>query len=161
MRNFIIVIFAATTLAACSNGKKIQEQNIALIDRYIESVENLDYRSMESILDENYLGLGPSFGDSIRKTEAVENWKYLVENLYKGIKYNRKRSVAVSIPDGENRGEWVSTWAELSISYKNIPDTVTIWANTIYQIEGNKIVKSFTFYNEADAMRQLGYLFIY
>jgi len=155
----ILISFAAALLAACSSRNSVQEKNIALIDRYIEAVEQLDYQSMEDLLDDNYLGLGPSYGDSIHKTEAVENWKWLVEHLYKGITYNRKRSVAVSIPDGENKADWVSTWAELSIRYKDIPDTVTIWANTIYQIEGNRIVKSFTFYNEADALRQLGYEF--
>jgi hypothetical protein len=33
-------------------------------------------------------------------------------------------------------------------------------ANTIYQIKDNKIVKSYTFYNEADVLEQLGYVFI-
>jgi hypothetical protein len=159
IRKIILISFTTTLLAACSSGDNVKEKNIALIDNYIEAVENLDYQSMEALLDENYLGLGPSYGDSIGKTEAVENWKFLAEHLYKGITYNRQRSVAVSVPDGENKGDWVSTWAELSIYYKDLPDTVTIWANTIYQLEGNKIIKSFTFYNEADALRQLGYQF--
>ena len=155
----IFLSIAVAALTACSSQNTLQEKNVALIDQYIQAVENLDYQSMEDLLADNYLGLGPSYGDSIRKTEAIENWKFLVEHLYKGITYNRKRSVAVSIPDGENKGDWVSTWAELSIRYKDIPDTVTIWANNIYLVEGNKIVKSFTFYNEADALRQLGYQF--
>ena len=48
----------------------------------------------------------------------------------------------------------------IKITYKDDRGAVTIWANTIYQIENEKIVKSFTFYNEADALRQLGYVFI-
>jgi len=91
-----IFLVAATLLAACSSGTTTERKNIALIDQYIQAVENLDYQTMEVLLDEDYLCLGPSYGDSIRKTEAVENWKWLVDNLYNGITYNRKRSMAVS-----------------------------------------------------------------
>jgi hypothetical protein len=42
------------------------------------------------------------------------------------------------------------------IEYQN-GKTVMLWANTDYLVENGKIVKSLTFYNEADALRQLGY----
>jgi hypothetical protein len=111
-------------------------------------------------LDENYLGLGPSYGDSINKAEAVENWKSNVENLYEKISYTRSRFSSATIPDGENKGEWVTNWAELNIVYKNGKGSVIIWANTNYLIQDGKILKSLTLYNEADAMRQLGYKMI-
>jgi predicted ester cyclase len=38
----------------------------------------------------------------------------------------------------------------------NAIKSVTIWANTIYQIKNNKIIKSYSFYNEADVYEQLG-----
>jgi hypothetical protein len=148
-------------MVACSSGNKNADRNIAIIEQYIESVENLDYQTMELLLDDQYLGMGPSYGDSINKEAAVANWKYLVENLYESIHYSRSRNVAVTISSGDNQGDWVSNWGELTIRYKNTEDSVTIWANSIYQIEDGKIVKSFTFYNEADALRQLGYYFIY
>ncbi len=66
----------------------------------------------------------------------------------------------VSFKDGPNKGDWVSNWVELEITYKHEGDKVVIWANTIYLIEGDKIIKSYTFYNEADALEQLGYVFI-
>jgi hypothetical protein len=66
----------------------------------------------------------------------------------------------VSFEDGPNKGDWVSNWAELEITYKHEDDKVVIWANTIYLIVGDKIIKSYTFYNEADALEQLGYVFI-
>jgi len=84
-----------------------------------------------------------------------------VENLYAGIKYNRSRNIAVSITTGDNQGDWVSNWAELDITYKDGRGPVTIWTNTIYQVQDDKITKSYTFYNEADALRQLGYVFIH
>ncbi len=82
------------------------------------------------------------------------------EHLYENIDYDRSRSIAVTVPDGPEKGEWVSTWAELTITYKEDQNRVRLWTNSIYQIENGKIVKSYTFYNEADAMEQLGYVFI-
>jgi hypothetical protein len=161
MKNRFYLLLIIPLMAACSSESNRAEQNIAIIENYIKSVEHLDYQTMESLLDEQYLGMGPSYGDSINKETAVANWKYLVENLYESIHYSRSRNVAVTISSGDNQGDWVSNWGELTIRYKTTEDSVTIWANSIYQIEDGKIVKSFTFYNEADALRQLGYYFIY
>lgn len=72
-------------------------------------------------------------------------------------RFSIDRSVIIS--KGPNKGEWISSWAELFITYKT-GETVTIWANTAYKVENDKIVKSYTFYNEADALEQLGYVFI-
>ncbi len=115
---------------------------------------------MESLLAENYEGFGPSVNDNIDKKGAIKNWKENVENLYESIHYSKSRVIAVNVPDGENKGEWVSNWAELKIVYKKDKKEVTIWANTVYQVENNKIIKSYTFYNEADVLEQLGYVFI-
>ena len=49
---------------------------------FIEAVESLDYDAMDHILDESYLGIGPSRADSINKENAIINWKNNVENLY-------------------------------------------------------------------------------
>ncbi len=88
----------------------------------------------------------------------MNNFFYFFLNAQR-VKYNKLRYAAVTIKDGENQGEWVSNWGELHIVYKNKQE-VTLWANTIYRIEKGEIVKSYTFYNEADALRQLGYVFI-
>lgn len=158
MKYLILAVFG-TFLFGCTTNDN-SAKNVALINKYVQSVEAEDSETMESLLAENYLGLGPSFGDSIRKPAALENWKDNVANLYESIKYNKSRNIAVTVPDGENKGEWVSNWAELNIKYKDGRGEVTIWANTIYQIENDKIIKSMTFYNEADALRQLGYVFV-
>ena len=144
-------------IISCSSPARQAEEDIALIESYVEAVENLDYQAMESYLADAYTGFGPSYGDSIDKAGALENWRYNVEHLYEEIDYRRSRSVAVTVSSGENRGEWVSNWAELYIRYRNGAGEVTIMANTIYRIEDRKIIRSYTFYNEADALRQLGY----
>lgn len=132
------------------------KENIALIENYIKAVENLDYDAMDNLLADSYLGIGPSRNDSIRKDQAISNWKTNVENLYEKISYTKSKNIAVKTPEGE----WVSTWADLTIVYKDDQKEISILANTIYQIENGKIIKSLTFYNEADALEQLGYVFI-
>lgn len=160
MKKLIYLLLALPVIISCSQGNQISENNIQIVEKYIKAVEELDYSTMESLLADEYVGLGPSFTDSINKSQALESWKYNVENLYESIKYTRMQNAAVKIETGPNQGDWVSSWAELTIRYKN-KASVVIWANTTYKIENNKIVKSFTFYNEADAFRQLGFLFIH
>lgn len=152
-------ILLVPLLFACISNNGNSKNNIAVVEKYVKSVENLDYSTMESILDDSYYGYGPSYGDSIDKSQAIKNWKTYVETLYESIHYNKSKNAAVTINDGDNKGEWVSNWGELHIVYKDGGE-FTIWANTIYRIENGKIVKSYTFYNEKDALSQLGYVFI-
>jgi hypothetical protein len=145
-------------ITGCSSNNN-SDSNVALIEKYIRAVEQMDYRTMADMLADDYIGYGPSYGDSINKAQALENWKYNIENIYESIRYNRSRNVAVTIPDGPDKGTWVSNWGEVHILYKNGRGEVTLWANSTYQIRHGKIIKSYTFYNEADALRQLGYIF--
>lgn len=160
MRKLAYALLVLPIIASCDCKNNNSATNIALVEKYVQSVEDLDYKTMESLLDDKYYGYGPSYGDSIGKSQAVENWKANVENLYESIQYNKSRNAAVTITTGDNQGEWVSNWGELHIVYKDGMGEVTLWANTTYQIENGKIAKSYTFYNEADALSQLGYVFI-
>jgi hypothetical protein len=158
MKNLILLVAMGICLASCTSiSEKKKNENIDLVKSYVKAVEDLDFDAMEKFLADNYLGMGPSYGDSIGKSDAIENWKSHINNLYESIHYNRSRFAAVTIPDGDNKGEWVGSWAELTIVYKDNRGTVTIWANTNYLIENGKIARTITFYNEADALRQLGY----
>ncbi|GAB1454220.1 hypothetical protein MASR2M47_42760 [Draconibacterium sp.] len=161
MKNLIIIAALVIGLTACnSNIEKKQAENIELVKSYVAAVENLDFESMGNYLDVNYLGMGPSYGDSIGKLEAVANWQWSVENLYEKIQYTRSKFAAITIPDGDNKGEWVANWAEMNITFKDGVGSVTVWANSNYLIENGKIKRSITFYNEADVLRQLGYIII-
>ena len=145
---------------SCTDQKKHAHENVVLIEKYVQSVQNLEYTTMESMLDDNYMGYGPSINDSINKTLAISNWKANVESLYESITYSKSRNLAQFVEDGENSGEWVSNWAVLSIVYKKDKKKVSLMTNTIYKIVNGKIVKSYTYYNEADVLEQLGYVFI-
>ncbi|GGG40515.1 nuclear transport factor 2 family protein [Bizionia arctica] len=146
----------------CSEGKTSSDsqKNIDLVNKYVQAVEALDYEGMGSLLDENYIGIGPSIGDSINKSNALINWEKNATTLYQSIKYKKSRTFSVSVTDGDQPGNWVSNWAEVAITYQGDKGSVDLLANTIYKIENDKIVESYTFYNEADALEQLGYVFI-
>jgi hypothetical protein len=160
MKKSAFILFLIPIAMACSVSNGNEEKNIALIESYVQAVENMDYDAMETLLDDAYLGVGPSVSDSVNKEIAVANWKYNVENLYQSIDYKKSRNIAVVVTTGDNQGEWVSNWAELDITYQDDKGSVTIFANTLYEISNNKVVKSYTIYNEADALRQMGYVFI-
>ena len=160
MKKLFLTLLVFVLIISCTNQNTSIKENEALVNKYVEAVENIDTTTMESLLADNYEGFGPSSNDKIDKKGALTSWKENVENLYESIHYSKSRIMSVNVPDGENKGEWVSNWAELKIIYKKDKKEVTIWTNTVYQIENNKIIKSYTFYNEADVLEQLGYVFI-
>lgn len=160
MKLSILIISVLGTFISCNQATNNNEANVAVVEQYINAVETNNYEVMASLLDENYLGLGPSISDSIGRDAALASWKENVANLYENIEYERSQTAAVSIRKGDNIGEWVANFAQLRITYKGDKKSIVIWANTNYKVENGKIVKSFTFYNEADALRQLGYVFI-
>ena len=160
MKKTITLLLITVVMMGCSPSVDNYEKNILLVEKYIKAVEELDSEGMDFFLGDNYMGYGPSHDNEINKENTINNWKEFSTNLYKSIKYTKTRNIAVSIPDGENKGEWVTNWAELNIVYKRDNAEVILWANTLYQIENDKIIKSYTIYNEADALHQLGYIFI-
>lgn len=151
---FLLALMVSLNWSCATNDSS--KENIELIQNYIKAVENLDYDAMDNILDDSYLGVGPSRSDSINKEQAISNWKINVENLYEKISYTKSQNITLKT----DQGEWVSSWADLNIVYKDDKKEISILANTLYLIKDGKILKSLTFYNEADALEQLGYVFI-
>ena len=160
MKKFFYLSLVMASIVSCTGVDSKASENAALVEDYVSAVQNLDYNLMETYLSEDYMGYGPSLNDSITKSGAVDSWKKNVAELYEKIEYKKSRNIGVSIADGHNKGDWVSNWAELEITYKDSGETIKIMSNTIYMIKENKINRSYTFYNEADALEQLGYVFI-
>jgi ketosteroid isomerase-like protein len=148
-------------IVSCSGSQDaIEKANIAVVEKYIKAVETKDAQAMTDLLSDNYVGYGPSVADTVNKAQAIENWKYVAENLYDKIEYQRTVNIAAKISEGPNPGNFVSDWARLKITYKDGSGPVFLHMNAIYRIEDGKITLSRTFYNEADVLRQLGYDFV-
>ncbi len=160
MKHVILLSAIGICLFSCtSTNSKRENENLAIAKKYMEAVETNNPAIMDSLLAKDYTGYGPSVGDSTNKEQALAQWKNNEANLYESIEYTNNQSMAVTVKEGEqaDRGDWVSNWAYLTIKYKGGRGTVHTWANFVYKIENGKIVRSRTFYNEADVLRQLGY----
>ncbi|HEU4861323.1 MAG TPA: nuclear transport factor 2 family protein [Chitinophagaceae bacterium] len=164
MKLFIFLTVISISLFSCTSTStdKNKTENLAIAKKYMEAVETNNAAIMDSLLADNYMGYGPSVGDSTNKAGAIKNWKYNAENLYESIEYTRHQELAVTVKEGDEDalGAWVSNWAYLTIKYKDGRGPVNVWVNAVYKIENGKIVRSRTFYNEADVMRQLGYIMV-
>ena len=159
MKKYLILFVATLWLVGCSAPQGQSEENKSLIEAYVAAVANMDAAAMEQYLADDYVGYGPSVGNETNKEQAILSWKENVASLYQKIDYNESQILTVTVDNGPNAGEWVSHWANLDISYQS-GEKVTIMANSIYLVKEGKIAKSYTFYNEADALSQLGYVFI-
>ena len=141
----------------CNQTADNSAANIAVVHKYLEAVDNNDYQLMESLLADDYLGLGPSMDDSTNKEMALASWKWNVENLYEEVEYDRTQTFSSTITEGPHAGEWAYNWAEVTIRYQDGSGPVSLMMNAVYKIENGKIARSRTFYNEAEVWEQLGY----
>jgi limonene-1,2-epoxide hydrolase len=157
MKQVLPVIAIGICLFSCMASKNKEKNNLAIAEKYMNAVETKNVGVMDSLLSENYMGYGPSVGDSTNKADALATWKYNASNLYESFQYTRHKEMAVTVTEGEAMGDWVLNWAYLTIKYKDGRGPINLWVNAVYRIEDGKIVQSRTFYNEADALRQLGY----
>lgn len=160
MKQLIFLAVISIGFFSCNHAaEKNKSENLAIIKKYMEAVETNNAGTMDSLLADNYMGYGPSVGDSVNKQDAIKNWKYNAANLYESIEYTRHQNLAVTATeqDEADPGDWVSNWAYLTIKYKDGRGPVNAWVNVVYKIENGKIARSRTFYNEADVLRQLNY----
>jgi ketosteroid isomerase-like protein len=160
MKQLLLLIVISISLYSCKDATANKEKdNLEIAKKFMKAVESKDVATMDFLLAENYIGYGPSVGDSTTKKEAVKAFKFNAENLYESFEYTKHKVIAVSSTEGEAMGDWVLNWAYLTIKYKDGRGPINLWVNAVYRIENGKIVHSRTFYNEADALRQLGFSF--
>jgi limonene-1,2-epoxide hydrolase len=158
MKQLIVLALISLSLFACtSSADKKEKANLAIAQKYMQAVETKNVALMDSLLADNYIGYGPSVSDSTDKEGALLSWESNIENLYESIKYTNHTELAVTVKEGRAKGDWVLNWAYLTIKYKDGRGPVNLWVNSVYLIENGKIVKSRTFYNEADVLRQLNF----
>jgi ketosteroid isomerase-like protein len=158
MKLLLLLLVGGIMTNSCTT-KPSSGENVNIIQNYIQAVEDNDVEAMARFLSDDYIGIGPSVSDTTTKEMALLSWQTNSEELYEKIKYSKSRVFPITVREGDYPGNWVSNFALLDIEYKN-GDKVQLLTNTSYMIEQGKIIRSFTFYNEADALRQLNYVFI-
>ncbi len=158
MKHILFYLLIWTLATCCSTSESDRSKaNIELVNKYLNAVKNRDYATMRFILDDRYVGFGPSIEDTTYKDQALKSWKWNSENLYESITFEESVVLPAYVKEGESAGEWVSNWSRLTIRYKDGRGPVDLFVNAVYKIEQGKIIRSRTFYNEADVYAQLGY----
>ena len=158
MKQLLFLTAISISLFSCApSADNKEKENLAIVRSYKDAIETNNIAMIDSLLATNYKGYGPSVNDSINKEETIDNWKYNTENLYESFKFSRLQNFAKTVKENEEAeaGDWVSSWAYLTIKYKDGSSPVNVWVNAEYKIENGKIVYSRTFYDEADILRQL------
>ncbi|WP_336514553.1 nuclear transport factor 2 family protein [Pollutibacter soli] len=163
MKQCIYLLAVCASLISCNSAvKNNNAASLEVAKKYMEAVETNNIALMDSLLADNYMGYGPSINDSTNKADALANWRYNAENIYESIKYTRHQNIAVTTTEADeaDAGDWVANWAYLTIKYRGGGNDVNLWVNATYKIENGKIARSRTFYNEADVLRQKGFVFV-
>lgn len=156
-----LVLLTSLVLNGCNQQKTNDHENIQLIVGFEDAFRNQDYEKMQSMFTDDYMSYGPSLADSMRKEDVMLNWKYNMENLYDKVDFHDVKHIALTDLNNGVARDWVSSWGKLTIKYQNRTNEAEIWSNTLYLIEDGKIKKSYIFYNEADALRQVGFHYVF
>ena len=161
LSTLLIVIFAIAITACTTAPENHDEVNLATVEKYQKALKAQDYETIASLLSDSYVGYGPSIGDSTNRDDALTNYKYNMEHLYKKLEFQGSQNIVVTNYKNGVPVEWVSSWGKLYVKYREHGNEAEIWSNTIFQVKDGKIQKSFIFYNEADALRQAGYKYTF
>ena len=138
MKALFILIGLIYMITACTPPSDNTAASIEVVKKYLAAVDNNDYSAMESILADDYLGLGPSIDDSTNKEQALASWKWNAENLYESVNYERTQTFGSSIKEGPGAGDWAYNWTRVSITYKDGSGPVDLRMNAVYKIENGK-----------------------
>ena len=158
---YIVIMLSMIAMASCSTGTTESGINTDILSvgtKFMDAWHDKDTAKLSRLLADDFVGLGPSTGDSMNKGEALAKWKSIMDNL-DAIDVSQNFNAAAKVAEGPNAGDYVTSWARGNIKYKNGKD-VHITLNYVFRVKDGKIDRSISFVNEADTMRQLGYQII-
>jgi limonene-1,2-epoxide hydrolase len=158
----IIVAFWSCTVPESQNADVAElpsegEEQIQLVDNYIDALLNKDFSTMESLLSEDYMGIGPAINDSSDRAQTLESWKTNWDSLYTSIDFDRKHKLFTKSADDL---DWVCEWAVITLNYIDGSESVTFWWNGVFRVTEGKIDVSILFFDTGDIMAQQGFEFV-
>jgi len=158
---YLIVMLFTIVMASCSTGTTESGINTDILSvgtKFMNAWHDKDTSAMSRLLADDFIGMGPSSGDSMNKAEALAKWKGIMDHV-DAIDIVGNFNAAAKVSEGDNAGDYVTSWARTNIKYKD-GKTVHLTVNYIFRVKDGKINRSISFVNEADSMRQLGYQFV-
>ena len=101
MKQLLSMVLISVTMYSCAPGIASKENdNLAIAEKYMLAAETMNVSTLDTLLAENYIGYGPSVGDSTNKKDALATFRYNSENLYESFEYTRHKELAVTVNDG-------------------------------------------------------------
>ncbi len=183
MKNFLIIILAATTVA-CNNGQSadpakenaasadnIGEQTKAVVTKFMDAELRGDTAGMSALMADNYIQYGLGVNDNADKAKTLNGVQHHWEAYkYGGKRYKSIETIAVTTTNdggrGRGKGDWVFLWGDLSTDYPAMPDygnkatTATFTYHAAYRVTNGKIDTRSIYFNHEDIMKQLGYKYL-
>jgi len=136
------------------------EEQIQLVENYLNALLGKDITTMESFLSDDYMGYGPAVNDSSDLAQTLENWKNNWHSLFTSIESERVHRIFTNSGEGRAAGDWVSEWGIVTTNYIDGSESVTFWFNGVYRVTDGKIDRSRGFYDTGDIMAQQGFEFV-
>lgn len=161
MKKAIYIPLLVLLFASCAMQDQSFQEDLKIVEKYQQALKDHDFETMKSILADDYVGYGPSVSDTTNKDDALLIWERNMEYLFEKLEFNIAENIAITSNKGSDAGQWVSSWGKLVVKFQKTGKESQIWSNQIFLVKDGKIQKSYLFYNEADALRQAGYHYVY
>ena len=129
-----------TSIALCSGQGQV-DQDIAVVDNYIQAVQSNNAQAVRKLLDDSYVGYLPSLSNSIGKEQVLENLTYESDRVYQKIEFVQNVHLSVRAMTGSESVRFVSDSCLVKITYK---DGRSVFLNMLvdYRIAKGKITFS-------------------
>ncbi|MDX1773734.1 hypothetical protein DFR65_102519 [Oceanihabitans sediminis] len=129
------------------------EATIKILSDYVNALVYDKMETVEILLDEKYIGYGPSINDSINKKETLESWTKV--HKYRTNEKVEFVSQTFRVIKGNHKGDWVSQWG--TYSYMLNGKTIEMPYQLTARIKDNKIISSRIYYDNLEVAKELGY----
>ena len=132
-----------------------EEANMALAKEYMAATLAADGDKMSSLVNDGFMGYGPSATDSTNIAGAIATWE-ATKNARSDQSMGLAAMTALTVNEGNLKGDWVHAWGVYTAVDKETQQSYRVpWHSAIF-IENNKISKSWGFYDRLAPSLQFG-----
>lgn len=121
----------------------------------VAAYERGDWEKLRSNLSEDAVIYGLGNFDSLNVDETISYWTKGREKAFPTLD-EAGTWLAVSIPEGPGKGNWVYHWGVNTLTYDN-GETITFPYHVAIKIEDNKVAETHFYYDNMKIIRHLGY----
>jgi ketosteroid isomerase-like protein len=129
------------------------EEDLKVVADYYDALLNNKMDKVASLLAENFVHKGPSFGKTETKVELIANWKE--SHKVRKEQKNNFISQTFRVIDGDYKGDWVSVWGNYIFTQDSIE--VNMPYQSTAMVTDGKIASLTTYYDALAIYQTMGY----